>query len=95
MSRSYKHTPMIKDKSNAKDGKKLANRRVRHGQKCQNAAGGEEVALKGGITKKMNESWDICDYQFGPDHYEYELKRAEESGDKRRIHEVKQAYLRK
>ena len=93
MSRSYKHVPMHKDKTTCRYGKKRANRRIRHSQKCIAKAGGEEVALRGSVGKKMNESYDICDFQFGPSCYESWVEEAQ--GDKRELRKARSLFINK
>lgn len=53
MSRSYKKTPICKDK-NSQFGKRKANHTVRRAKDVPN----------GGGFKKVYESWNICDYIF-------------------------------
>lgn len=60
MSRSYKKTPMVKDKN--KGAKKLANKKVRR----------YKGAIKnGGFYRKIFCSYDICDYMFSRTLEEY------------------------
>lgn len=58
MSRSYKHTPVYKNK--IKYGKRCANKKVRRDakQKPYDAIGG-----KSNLYRKEYESWEICDYR--------------------------------
>ena len=56
MSRSYKHNPFVTDHKckTTKANKKLANHRFR-----------KTLDLyQGGLYKKYNESYDICDYKW-------------------------------
>lgn len=54
MSRSYKKTPIIKDNTYSKFGKKYANKRVRKSDLGNN-----------GNYKKLYEQYDISDFSFG------------------------------
>ncbi len=54
MSRSYKKFPAIKDNSNSKDGKRIANKRIR---KYENIPSGKSY-------KKYYPSWNISDFCF-------------------------------
>lgn len=92
MSRSYKHTPICKDKSTCKFQKRYANRRIRK-VKALDQVGGTEVALKGGMYKKMHESWDICDFQFSLDEQEY--KECKDKKDKDRLRKLRSVYINK
>lgn len=58
MSRSYKHTPIVKDGGkSSKKNKQLANRKVR---RIINR--NIDIILKGNDHKKVVETWDINDY---------------------------------
>jgi hypothetical protein len=54
MSRSYRHTPVVKDnkRHSKKWARKQANRVVRHAKGISN----------GSNYKKLYQQWDICDY---------------------------------
>ena len=54
MSRSFKHTPIIKDDTCKKFGKKYANKKVR-----------KEDVIDGNSYRKLYEQYNICDYSFG------------------------------
>lgn len=54
MSRSYKHTPIIKGGGYGKFGKRKANKRVR---RAENVADGASF-------KRVYESWEIYDWKF-------------------------------
>ena len=56
MSRSYKKVGHCKNEKSCKKGKQFANRRLRR-------KGIDYEIPNGKAYKKMNESWDICDYQ--------------------------------
>lgn len=68
MSRSYKKFPIAKDKDNGgsnKKDKQLANRRIRRNKKLQ------EQLYSGNMYKKLNQTYDICDYYFTSTFEEY------------------------
>lgn len=55
MSRSYKKVGHCKNEKSCKKGKQFANRRLRR-------KGIDYEIPNGKAYKKLNESWDICDY---------------------------------
>ena len=61
MSCSYKHTPVYKITKAGNMGKKYANRRIRRKAKVSP----DDIQIeKSNYYRKLNESWDICDYRF-------------------------------
>lgn len=59
MSRSYKKTPCYQDNCGMK---KIFNRRLRRSSKCQDIPSGKAY-------RKVNETWNQCDYKFGWNSY--------------------------
>lgn len=61
MSRSYKHTPVYKSTKAGNKGKKYANRSIRRKAKISP----DDIQVgKSNYYRKLNQSWDICDYRF-------------------------------
>lgn len=95
MSRSYKHTPIIKDKHSLTT-KTMANRRLRRVAKTMETADGEPIAINGHVVKKINDSWDICDYVIGPElDVQQQIQQALAEGDKKRARELRKWYVNK
>ena len=65
MSRSYKHTPVLKLGGNTKYAKRLANKKLRHSAK-NNQYG--TYSGKGNGYRRETESWNIWDYRFWGEH---------------------------
>lgn len=66
MSRSYKHTPVYKTTKAGNKGKKFANRRIRRKAKITP----DDIQIgKSNYYRRLNESWDICDYRFWENLY--------------------------
>jgi hypothetical protein len=60
MSKSYKHTPCVKQQGRSKKFyKKYANKKIRRKQLNEDIPDGSSY-------RKLFESWDICDYRFFP-----------------------------
>lgn len=57
MSRSYKHTPIIKGDGYSKRGKKFANRKVRRMK---------DFDASVSKYKRLYETWNIYDWKFSP-----------------------------
>ena len=55
MSRSWKHTPVIK-MGHGKEEKQRANRTIR---RCRKIPAGKSM-----VYKKLYPQWDVCDYRF-------------------------------
>lgn len=61
MSRSYKHTPVLKNSRAGNKVKKISNRKIRRKAKVIP----DDIQIgKSNYYRKLNESWDICDYRF-------------------------------
>lgn len=61
MSRSYKHTPVLKNSRAGNKAKKISNRKIRRKTKVNP----DDIQIgKSNYYRKLNESWDICDYWF-------------------------------
>ena len=61
MGRSYKHTPVLKNSRAGNKAKKISNRKIRRKTKVSP----DDIQIgKSNYYRKLNESWDICDYRF-------------------------------